>query len=116
MPPQGVEILNGVFIRIFGMDGLASGKVNSLRRFGDGHVLRPATAQVHLDTSVFLVIQGEMGKGWYVKIGAQLAVYTVQEVQIEGGGHSLSIIVGRQEQRQGFFQVNAKQEAILWSH
>src|SRR5262249_16905467 len=54
--PQGVDILNGVFVRIFGMNGLVSGKRNGLRRFGDGHVLRPATAQVHLDASVLLII------------------------------------------------------------
>src|SRR5215831_20269576 len=116
MSSQGVEIFKGVFIRIFGMDGLASGKINGLRRFGDGHVLRPATAQVHLDASVFLIIQDEMGKGRYVKIGAEFTVHAVQEVQIEGSGHSLSIIVRRQEQRKGFFQINAKQEDILWSH
>src|SRR5262245_62673245 len=96
------------------MNGLASGEINSLRRFGDSHVLRPATAQVHLDASVLLVVEGEMGKGRYVKIGPEFTVHTMQEVQIEGSGHSLSIIVRRQEQPQGFFQVKAKQEDILW--
>jgi hypothetical protein len=98
------------------MNGLASGKSNGLRRFGNGHVLRPATAQVHLDASVPLVVQGEMGKGRYVKIGPEFAVHPVQQVEIKGGGYPLSIIIRRQEQGQGFFQVNAKQEDILWSH
>jgi len=98
------------------MNGLASGKINGLRRFGDSHVLRPETAQVHLDTSVRLIIQGEMDKGRDVKIGPEFAVHPVQQVEIEGGGYSLSIIIRRQEQGKGFFQVNAKQEDILGSH
>src|SRR5262245_66431306 len=51
---QGADILDGVFIRIFGMNGLASDKINGLRRFGYSHVLRPATAQMHLDASALL--------------------------------------------------------------
>src|SRR5207244_5645421 len=67
--PQGADILGGVLVRIFRMNGLASGKSNGLRRFGESGVLRPATTQVHLDASVLLVVEGEMGKGRYMKIG-----------------------------------------------
>jgi len=93
--PQSTDVLNGVLIRIFGMNGFASGEINRLSRFGDSHVLRPATAQVHLDASVLLVVEGKMDKGRHMKIGPEFAVHPVQQVQIEGGCHSLSIIVRR---------------------
>jgi hypothetical protein len=76
--PQGTDILNGVLVRIFGMNGLTSGEINRLSRFGDSHVLRPATAQVHLDASVLLVVEGKVDKGRYVKIGPEFAVHPVQ--------------------------------------
>ena len=60
------------------MNGLASGKSNGLRRFGESGVLRPATTQVHLDASVLLVVVGEMGKGRDVKIGPEVAVHAMQ--------------------------------------
>ena len=76
--PQGMDILDGVLVRIFGMNGLASGERKGLGRFGDSHMLRPATAQVHLDASVLLVVEGEMGEGRYVKVGSEFAVHAVQ--------------------------------------
>ena len=75
---QGADILDGVFVRTFGMNGLTSSKSDRLGRFGDSHVLRPTTAQVHLDASVLLVVEGDMDKGGYVKIRAEFTVHAVQ--------------------------------------
>src|SRR5262249_32713951 len=74
---QGTNTRKGIFVRIFGMDGLASGKADGLRCFGNGHMLGSATAQVHLNASVLLVVEGEMGKVLHGEIRPEFTVHPV---------------------------------------
>ena len=113
---QRTDVLKRVFIRIFGVQRFVSGKINGLRGFRDGHVLRPAAAQMHLDASLLLIIQGPMGKGRHMKIGPEFAVHTVQHIEIKGGSYPLCIVICRQQERGRFFQVNTQQEDILRPH
>ena len=76
---------------------------------------RSAT-QVHFDASKRLVIQRDMLEVRQVKIGPEFAVDAFQEVEVEGRGDALCIIVGRDEESRGFFQVNAQQEDIIRPH
>src|SRR6266550_1635155 len=86
------EFPRGVFVRIFGPDRFPLSKEELV--VADRHGLSPAADQMHFDPAGSLVIKGLMPKEGPIEAGGKVPICARQQVQIEGGGDSLQIIIG----------------------
>jgi len=72
--------------------------------------------EVHLDAGVYRVPEGLVGEGIQVKVCAEVAVETMKNIEIEGGGGSGGIVIGGQKCGLTFIrtgaEVGAKQELV----
>lgn len=55
-----------------------------------------------------------MAEGGDVDLGAELSIYPCEQVQIEGRGEALAVIIGRDEAVSVFIDIDAEQELTLW--
>src|ERR1700731_2778011 len=81
--------------------------------FGDGDVLRQATAEGQLNTPPLSVVEGHVLKGLRVKPPAKFNINTVQDILVERGRDALGVVIGRDEDRGRFFQIDAQEKDIL---
>src|SRR5713101_8566034 len=89
------------------MDQFAGGEMEAPA--GDARLLIGEAADVDLDPSLGRVIEGDMLKSVEIEIAVELPVDALEEVKIEGGGHSRPIVVGGLENFRVFLQVDADQ-------
>lgn len=89
------------------MDRLAVPEIEAMPI--DSYPLVLAADQVHLNTPNFLVIKGMMGKRRRIEIGTQLTIDARQEIEIEGGGDAVGIVIGGIEYLRVFFQIDTNQ-------
>ena len=57
-----------------------------------------------------------MGKIIEVEIGAELAVYAFEQVEVKGGRYALSVVVGADYHVRVFFQVEAGEKQVVLVH
>src|ERR1700719_3272317 len=80
-----------------------------------GHVLRQPTAEVHLNTPPLSVVKGHVLKALRVKPPAKFIINTVEDILVERGRDALGVVIGRDEDRGRFFQVDAQEKDVLRS-
>ena len=84
-------------MRVLGVDALALGK-------GEGAIFHPhdllgEAPEVDLDPSGDLVVDRLMGEAGEVERAAELAVDPGEQIEIEGGGYALAVVIGGQQDR-----------------
>ena len=105
---QRLERVDGVFVAIFGVDGLASAEIDS--RSVDPRLLPPCRGEMHLDPVVRAVVEGVMLEGAEIEVGAELAVDARQEIEIEFRRDTLGVVVGVVENFGILHQIDADYE------
>mgnify|MGYP001828843507 CR=1 FL=1 len=91
------------------MDGITGIELEGLAANAD---CLPAFAdEMHLDPAPVTVIEGMVRKGFDIEITRQFAIDTSQEIQIEGSGHTVGIVVGSIQNVHVFLQVDPDQQA-----
>src|SRR5690554_5564043 len=106
---QQTEAGGGVLVRVFGDDVLAAAKLAN-GGAAQPHGLRAGGDQSHLDATVPGVIDSTVLEGVGIEVGLQQSVDHPQDVEIESGGQSLAVIVGRFHYRQWLDQIRADQQ------
>ena len=71
--------------------------------------------QAHFDTVVVLVKAGAVFKQFRLKIGVQLPVDDIEDIQVERGGNAAGVIVSCFQDGAGLDQVGANQQATVAS-
>src|SRR5271155_3215773 len=97
------------------MNSLIFAKRYGLLDLDDGHVLRQQTAKVHLNTPLLSVVKGHVLKALRVKPTAKFTINTVEEILVECGRDALGVVIGRDEDRGRFFQIDAQEKDVLRS-
>src|SRR5919201_1517297 len=88
-------------------------KRHHLLDLDDGHALSLPTGEVHLDATLLLVVEGQVFKALWVKPPAELTINAVEEIAVERGRDALGVVIGREEDRGRFFQVDAQEKDVL---
>src|ERR1700676_1614328 len=97
------------------MNSFIFAKRYGLLDLGDGHVLRQPTAEVHLNAPPLSVVEGHVLKGLRVKPPAKFIINTVKDILVARGRDALGVVIGRDEDRGRFFQVDAQEKDVLRS-
>ena len=95
------------------MNSFIFAKRYGLLDLDDGHVLRQPTAEVHLNTPPLSVVKGHVLKALRVKPPAKFIINTVEDILVERGRDALGVVIGRDEDRGRFFQVDAQEKDVL---
>src|SRR5580704_3096070 len=66
---QRLERVDGVFVAVLGMDGLAGAEID--RRAVEAHLLPSCRGEVHFDSVVRAVVEGVMLEGPEIEVGAE---------------------------------------------
>ena len=90
------------------MYGLALGKYDRVAT--DARRVIAAADKVHLDPALRLVPNRPVVEGIQVKAAAEFPINSGQQVPVECGGHSMGIVVRRQEQLGRLGQISADDE------
>src|SRR5258708_9270520 len=75
----------------------------------DAHLLITRALEVHFDAAALREIAREMAKSTQIEIGAELAIDSRQQIQVERRGHPLRIVIRGIEQRRSFLQIDTYQ-------
>lgn len=102
------EVVDAVFVAVFGDDVVALLEGEGL--VGDGDDLIAAADKTHFDATFSFVVEGAMFEAIDIDLGAAFAVDAGEEVEVEGGGDALGIVVGGFEDIGGFVEINADEE------
>src|SRR5437870_8850888 len=89
---QVPELGYRVFVRVLGMDRFAGVEGEAVR--ADVHRLPGERYQVHLDAARSGVVEGIVREAPQVEVSAQLAIDAPEQVQVEGRGDALRVVVG----------------------
>ena len=88
-------------VAVFGVDGLAlcegQGEGWPGGVCGDVDALGDCRFEVHLDAGLDVVPEGLLAEGGGVEVGSEIAVETVEDVAVEGGGSAGGVVVGGEE-------------------
>src|SRR5437588_12898292 len=97
------------------MNSLIFAKGYGLFDVDDRHLLAEPAAEVHLNTPLFRVVKGNVLKRSRIEPPTEFIINAVEDIQVERGGDPLGVVIGRDEDRGRFFQVNAQEEYVLRS-
>ena len=89
---QALEFGDGIFAGILGMDALAGAEADGAT--GDGDDLVGEALDVDLDASRLRVVERCMLESVEVEIGIELAIDALQQVEVEGRGDALLVVIG----------------------
>ena len=91
------------------MDALAFAEGKSVA--GDVNCLLGEAYQVHLDAARSLVPHRVMGEAGEIEIRAKFAIGAHQQIEIEGSGNALCIVIGGNENPLALLQIDAEEKA-----
>ena len=97
------------------MNSFIFAKRYGLLDLDDGHALRQPAPEVHLNTAHLSVIKGHVLKALQVKPPAKFIINTVEDILVERGRDALGVVIGRDEDRRRFFQIDAQEKDVLRS-
>ena len=106
------EFVMRIFVGAFGPDSFVLFELNGYGGLRDGNFLPGAGAEVHFDTVRCFIEDGEVRELRKVEVGAEFAIDSGQEVEIEGGGDSNRVIVSVNQGLYGFEHVGAEQKRV----
>src|SRR5262245_8106017 len=90
-----LKLLDGIFVRVLGVDALAFGETKLAAEHVHG--VARQTHKMHLDTAACLVVDRVMGEAADIDVTAELAIYTLKQVEVEGGGDAALVVIGRDQ-------------------
>ena len=105
---EGLEAVEGVFPGVLDVDGLAGGDRDDAVGQADALILQGA--QLDADAALVGQVMGLVPEGGEVEAGAELTVGALEQVQAEGGGDALAVVIGGLEDVAGLAQVDADDE------
>ena len=108
---QLCKSINRVFVRVFGEDRLACEKLEGMR--SDLNRLPALTDKTQIDAMMVLIVKCPMRESLHAEIGAQLAIDSREQIQIELRSNSQCIVVGRFDDRHIFLQIDADEQAAI---
>src|SRR5690606_37810278 len=106
---QVAEFLGRVLIRVLGMNALAGGKAPP--SCGPAYEHIALRLQEHLDARVGFIVVRHVGPVIHLEVAAQQLVYVSQQVEIECGGQSQRVVIGRLEYSALLETVDSHQQA-----
>src|SRR6266852_7207601 len=86
------ERLDGVFVAVLGMNGLAAAEVERLA--AGANPLPRQTDEMHLDAALFGVVAGAMAEGGRVELAAKLVIDARKQVEVEGRRNAGMVVIG----------------------
>src|SRR5918912_1306570 len=84
--------------------------------FADGDRLRAAAEEIDLYAARLFIVNRQVLKGARVEVSAELMINLHEQIEIEGGGHTERIVVGRFEDVRALAQVRAQEERVACTH
>src|SRR5579864_8076506 len=96
------------------MDALTGGK--TISPAGNLDELIELASNVDLDASKTHVVERFVRETREIEIAAEITIYPAQEIQVEGGGDTRSIVIGRVETSLVLFHIDADQQSTPASH
>src|ERR1044071_7755162 len=99
---EAEEAREVVLVGALRVEALALGELDTQVERRDVDRLRAEAFEVHLDAARLFVVTGDVAEATQVEIRAQLAVDAREEVEVEGGGDTVRIVVGGFERRAVF--------------
>src|SRR5688500_9590827 len=84
---EPAEILDRIFVRVLGVDGLAGAEVELV--IPDSHALRDTAHEMHLDAPRIRVVVRAVLESRDIQVAAELAIDAREHVEIESGGDAL---------------------------
>src|SRR5215468_11457554 len=102
---QRLKAFDGIFVTVFGMDGLAEPEIDGLAV--DAHFLPFQAGQMHLNAAAFAVVAGMMLERGKIEIAAEFAIDAGEQIEIELRGYPFGVVVGRTQDRDVFDQIDA---------
>lgn len=102
------EVLGGVFVGALGADHLAFGEGDEFASEGKGLVV--AAGDAYFDAALFVVPEDGEVEGVGVEVGVGLSVEAFEEVESEGFGDALGVVIGGDDDRGVFAEVDADEE------
>src|SRR5688572_27857333 len=110
---QLLQVVQRVLVRVLCPNGFP------LREFklalGYGYVLILLRYELHLHAAVDRIVEGMMPELTGLKIGAQLAVDPLEQVQVESGRHAASVVIGGLDRLRVLLQVRPQEHAASWT-
>ena len=77
----------------FGPDGFALEKLHAKLGGGNPHGLTAQGAHMHLHAAGFGIDSGHVFELREIEIGIQFAIDASQQIQVEGSGHSIRVVI-----------------------
>src|SRR5450631_3004698 len=104
------DFVSGIFVAAFCPDGFT--RLQRDRELGGGNVYRlfAVGQDVHFHAAGYPVEFGDVFELGKVEVGVELAIHAGQQVEIEGGGDSQRVVIGRQQLGHGLLQVGAEEQ------
>lgn len=109
-----VQVVQAEFVRVFGVQGVAFGEFVAVTVELD--LLVALADQVHFDAALRRVVKRVVRKLGQRKVAVQLPVGTRQQVQVEGGGDALCIVIGCMQRGRILHQINPQQQRAAVQH
>src|SRR5581483_7967110 len=97
------ERVRRILVAVLGVDRLAGAEIDHLAR--DPHLLPLDARKMHLDTMPLAIVEGMMFEARRIELAAELAIYPVQEIEIEFLRHALLVVIGGIQHVRTFFQI-----------
>jgi hypothetical protein len=103
------------FITILGVNGFAWDEVNIKARVLDIYILLLRALEVHLDPRLIGIPKHSMTETSDLKVGPEFSIKTMQNVQVERRGDSLTVIIRSQKSPFVFHHVCTEQQRVSGS-
>src|SRR4051812_4415407 len=87
---ERLEFVDRVLVRILGMDGLACSELEM--PVSHAHALTLAADEMHFDAARGRIVVCAMLELRKIEVAAKLAVDAREHVEVERGGHALSVV------------------------
>src|SRR5262249_50197217 len=78
----------------------------------DRNVLMQLAAQVHFNPPLLSVVKRNVLKALLVKPTAQFIINSLEDIQVERSCDALGVVIGRDEDRGGSFQIDAEEKDV----
>ncbi len=92
---QIAEAIDGVFVRVFGMNGFAFAKAEALSQHR--HRLIALADQMHFNALQHRIVEGVVAETGRIKCRAQFQIGSPQHIQVKRRRHALRVVVRRMQ-------------------
>jgi len=65
---------------------------------------------MHLDAALSLVIDRVMGEAVEIDVAVELAIDTLEQIEVEGSGHAALVVIGRDQDRRILLEIDTDEK------